>query len=166
MQKSNIKTSLFWIRIKTLDRNIPAPTHIYETLRSVFKHDLIALMNIHLRHIVLVYMLQIDFIILTVLSVIFCRKVEILSASIGCSSSSERSSTALSRSLRVMSERCHTQKIYKVKLTFDYLQRVPFGCLSLGSMPWHTSISVSSGIWKPHQQPSWQIVPQSKLGLK
>ena len=72
--------------------------------------------------------------ILTVLSVIFCLREAILSASIGDSSNSERSSTALSRSLEQnLNEK--SQKKESFIHTFDYLRTTACGSPLLDNMP-------------------------------
>lgn len=65
---------------------------------------------------------------LTVLSVTFCRRLAMFSASIGCSRSSERSSTALSRSLSYRIQYSRTKRSGGGNLTSGCLRTTASDC--------------------------------------
>lgn len=107
--------------VETVNGDVPLPSALEEAGGCVLKNNLVTLLNIDLRGPLLGDEPR-GKMRLTVLSVTFCLKVGMFSASMGDSKSSERSSTAFSKSLQYCVRMVMIRAV-KYLRTFDYLRR-------------------------------------------
>jgi hypothetical protein len=148
-KRSCLSDLIIIISVKPVHNSVPLPPPFQEAVGRIFQNNTIAFLNIDLhRAQQLSRRVKTS---RTVLSVTFWRKVGIFSASIGDSSSSDKSSTAFSKSLSKVLFASAVSLNQKPR-TSDYPQTTPFGSPFPDNTPSRTSTSTSSYISPPHLQ--------------